>query len=66
MDILTKEKDKSKVVNLKYISSVDFKSTVCPGSIDPPEKIFNIFASEMRFTPFINYIRYFRVNIISL
>ena len=22
------------------------KSTVCPGSSDPPEKIFNIFASE--------------------
>ena len=22
------------------------ESTVCPGSSDPPEKIFNIFASE--------------------
>ena len=29
--------------------------TVCPGSSDPPEKIFNIFASKMRFTSFINY-----------
>ena len=30
--------------------------TVCPGSSDPPEKIFNIFSSaKMRFTPFINY-----------
>ena len=28
-------------------------NTVCPGSSDPPEKIFNIFAS--RITPFINY-----------
>ena len=28
--------------------------TVCPGSGDPQEKIFNIFALE-RFAPFINY-----------
>ena len=32
-----------------------FSLTVCPGSSDPPENVFNIFASEMRFTPFINY-----------
>ena len=30
-------------------------STVCPGSSDPTEKILNIFASKMRFTPFFNY-----------
>ena len=29
--------------------------TVCPGSSDPPEKIFNIFESVMRFSPLINY-----------
>ena len=29
--------------------------TVCPGSSDPAEKIFNIFASENEVTPFINY-----------
>ena len=29
--------------------------TVCSGSSAPPEKILNIFASEMRFTPFFNY-----------
>ena len=34
---------------------VYYMYTVCPGSSDPPEKIFNIFASKMRFTPFINY-----------
>ena len=32
-----------------------FYSTVCPGSSDPPEKIFNTFASENENTPFINY-----------
>ena len=30
--------------------------TVCPGSSDPPEKIFNIYLHQkMRFKPFINY-----------
>ena len=30
--------------NTKWISSLPY--TVCPESSDPPEKIFNIFASE--------------------
>ena len=29
--------------------------TVCPGSSDPGEKIFHIFAAENELTPFINY-----------
>ena len=31
---------------ISYTSSTFFISTVCPGSSDPPEKIFIIFASE--------------------
>ena len=32
---------------LDYIDTpCGLRSTVCPGSSDPPEKIFNLFASE--------------------
>ena len=31
---------------LKFYFELGFIHTVCPGSSDPPEKIFNIFASE--------------------
>ena len=30
-------------------TSLGKQDTVCPGSSDPPEKIFNIFASENEF-----------------
>ena len=41
---------------IKFLALLHARATtVCPGSCDPPEKIFNIFASEMRFTPSINY-----------
>ena len=33
----------------------NYLCTVCPGSSDPPEKIFDIFASENEVVPFINY-----------
>ena len=36
-------------------SVYSIRSTVCPGSCDPPEKIFNIFALENEVSPFINY-----------
>mgnify|MGYP006975838388 CR=1 FL=1 len=41
-------------------------STVCPGSSDPPEKIFNIFASENEVYTCYLLLRYFRLNIIRL
>ena len=41
--------------------------TVCPGSIDPPEKnIYNIFASENEVYTIYYLLRYFRLNIIRL
>ena len=41
---------------MEFNSEISYlKCTVCPGSSDPPEKIFNIFASENEVTPFINY-----------
>ena len=40
--------------------------TVCPGSSDPPQKMFNIFASEIEVYTIFNYIRYFWVNIVRL
>ena len=30
----------------EFLNEFRGKTTVCPGSSDPPEKIFNIFASE--------------------
>ena len=41
--------------NIDYVISI--MTTVCPGSSDPPEKIYNIIAEnqKMRFTPFIDY-----------
>ena len=41
-------------------------STVCPGSSEPPEKIFNIFASENEVFTIYLHLRYFRSNIIRL
>ena len=41
-------------------------TTVCPGSSDPPEKIFNIFASENEVYTIYELLRYFRLNIIRL
>ena len=38
--------------------------TVCPGSSDPPGKIFNIFASENEAYTIFKLLRYVRVNII--
>ena len=32
----------------KVISNLKIVTTVCQGSSDPPEKIFNIFASEKK------------------
>ena len=32
--------------HVKHLVSNIFNHTVCPGSSDPPEKMFNIFASE--------------------
>ena len=40
--------------------------TVCQGSSDPPEKIFNIFASENEVYTVYQQLRYFRLNIIRL
>ena len=40
--------------------------TVCPGSSDPPGKIFNIFASENEAYIIYKLLQYFRVNIIRL
>ena len=40
--------------------------TVCPGSSDPPEKIFNIFASENEVYTIFELLRFFRLNIIRL
>ena len=37
--------------------------TVCPGSSDPPEKIFNVFASENEDYTIYQLSRYFRLNI---
>ena len=38
--------------------------TVCPGSSDPPEKLFDIFASENEVYTIFKLLRYFRLNII--
>ena len=38
--------------------------TVCPGSSDPVEKIFNIFAPEIEVYTSYQILRYFRLNII--
>ena len=40
--------------------------TVYPGSSDPREKIFNIFASENEVYTIYDLLRYFRLNIIRL
>ena len=40
--------------------------TECPGSSDPPEKIFDIFASENEVYTIYQLLRYFRLNIIRL
>ena len=45
---------------------VDGVITVCPGSSDPPEKIFDIFASENEIYTIYWLFRYFRLNIIRL
>ena len=42
------------IVDIIYFEP-QVRSTVCPGSSDPPEKVLNIFASENEFTPFFNY-----------
>ena len=41
-------------------------SIVCPGSSDPPEKIFNIFVSQNEVYTIDSLLRYFRLNIIRL
>ena len=38
----SQRKTVSLLLNIQFF----FLGTVCPGSSDPPEKIFNIFASE--------------------
>ena len=43
-----------------------FSFTVCPGSSNPPEMIYNIFASENEVYTIYLLVRYFRVNIIRL
>jgi len=40
--------------------------TVCPGSSDPTEKIFNIFASENEVYTIYSLLQYFSLNIIRL
>ena len=40
--------------------------TVCPGSSDPQEKIFNIFPSEHEINTIYYLLQYFRLNIIRL
>ena len=40
--------------------------TVCPGSSDPPEKIFGIFSSANEVYTIYKLLRYFRLNIIRL
>ena len=40
--------------------------TVCPGSSDPPDKIFSIFASENEVYTIYLLLRYFRLNIFQL
>ena len=40
--------------------------TVCPGSSDPPEKLYNIFASKNEVYTNYKLLRYFRFNIIRL
>ena len=43
-------------INIKVQIPYPFTYTVCPGTNDPPEKIFYIFLHQkMRFTPVINY-----------
>ena len=43
-----------------------FSFTVCPGSSNPPEMIYNIFASENEVFDIYLLLRYFKVNIIRL
>ena len=54
--VVTKRFNKKDLQNfiVLYIVVLHCVDTVCPGSTDPQEKIFNIFALE-RFTPFVNY-----------
>ena len=40
--------------------------TVCPGSSDPPQKMFNIFASEIEVYTIYELLRYLGLNIIRL
>ena len=43
-------------VNIQYnYTRIANEVTVCPGSSDQPEKIFNIFPSENEVQIFINY-----------
>ena len=48
------------------VSAHSFTNTVCPGSSDPPEEIFNKFASENEVYTIYSLLRYFRLNIIRL
>ena len=50
--------------NLHRYSVRSTSVTVCPGSSDPPEKIFNIFASENEGYTIYQLLRYFSLNII--
>ena len=50
-------------LGLKYFK---LKTTVCPESSDPPEKLLNIFASENEVYTIFLLLRYFRLNIIRL
>ena len=43
-----------------------YKTAACPGSSDPPQKIFNIFASENGVYTIFRLLQYFRLNIIRL
>ena len=47
-------------------TSLGKQYTVCPGSSDPPEKIFNIFASENEGYTIYQLLQYLMLNIIRL
>ena len=51
---------------LSFHGTFEAFTTVCPGSNDLPEKIFNIFASANKVYTIYWLLRYFRVNIIRL
>ena len=62
-DINLKRKNLLTAKTYLYVSKT-LVDTVCPGSSDPPEKIY--LHQKMRFTPFLNYFDILSWNIISL